>query len=48
VAGHLAFVWQHQTLRMEWLTPELQSLWLLANALLGVALATWLASRTGR
>ncbi len=48
VAGHLAFVWQHQTLRMEWLTRELQSLWLLANALLGVALATWLAGRTGR
>jgi serine protease len=44
VGGHLMFVWQFQTLRMEWLSPGLQSLWLMANALLCVALATALAT----
>ena len=45
VAGHLIFVWQYQTLRMEWLPEGLQTLWLLANALMCVALATALASK---
>lgn len=45
VAGHLIFVWQFQTLSMGWLPPGLQSLWLVGNAFLCVALATNLASR---
>lgn len=45
VGGHLLFVWQFQTLSMGWLTPNLQSLWLLSNALVCVALAAVVAAK---
>lgn len=45
VGGHLFFVWQYQTVSMEWLTPSLQSLWLFSNALVCVALATVVAAK---
>ena len=43
VAGHLLFVWHYHTLHMSWLPDGLQSLWLIGNALVCVALATSLA-----
>ncbi len=45
VGGHLFFVWLHHTVRMEWLTLNLQSLWLISNALVCVALATVVAAK---
>lgn len=45
VGGHLIFVWQFHTVRMDWLTPDLQSLWLVSNALVCIALAAVVAAK---
>ena len=45
VAGHLVFVALHDTLVMNWLPGGMQELWLFANALFCVVLATAAAAK---